>query len=211
MPDVSPEDILEFWFGTAPADEQELMAKIRRWFDGGEALDREVVTRFADAVAAAISGGLDDWAASPHGRLALVILLDQFTRNVFRGTPRMYAGDARAQALALEAFDDGPVDELGFVEQLFLSLPLLHSESRMHQEREWAIARALAAKVPPLFAPMSAMHLEQSAKYRGVIARFGRFPHRNALLGRASTPEEIAFLADWEAKAPPAGMPADLS
>jgi uncharacterized protein (DUF924 family) len=203
--DVSPEDVLEFWFGIAPADERGLMEKVRRWFHGGDALDREVVAGFADAVDAALGGRLDAWRSSPRGRLALVILLDQFTRSVFRGTPRVYAGDARAQQLVLEAFADGSAEELPFVEQLFLSLPLLHAESLVLQDREAQIATALAAKAPPLWKPMSAMHLEQSAKYRRVIERFGRFPHRNAILGRSSTPEEIEFLADWEAKAPPAG------
>jgi uncharacterized protein (DUF924 family) len=206
MRTVAPEDVLEFWFGTPPADESELMAKIRRWFQGGDTVDREVVERFADTVEAAVDGGLEAWASSPRGRLALVILLDQFTRNVFRDTPRMYAGDARAQELALAAFADRTADRLAFVEQLFLSLPLLHSESLAHQERGAEIAAALARQAPPLFEPMCAMHLEQSAKYRGVIERFGGFPHRNAVLGRPSTPEEIEFLADWDAKARPAGM-----
>jgi len=211
MPDVSPDHVVAFWFGAPPADADELATKTLRWFRGGEAFDREVIARFADVVTAAVEGGLDAWRSSPRGRLALVILLDQFTRNVFRGTPRMYAGDARAQALALEAFADGSVAALPFVEQLFLSLPLLHAESLALQERVGEIARALAPKVPAVFEPMAAMWLEQCAKYRGVIARFGRFPHRNAMLGRPSTPEEIAFLADWEAKAPPAGMPPDPS
>jgi uncharacterized protein (DUF924 family) len=209
MPNVSPEDVLELWFGTAPADERELMAKIRRWFQGGDELDRKIVTRFADAVNTAVDGGLDAWGSSPRGRLALVLLLDQFTRNVFRGTPRMYAGDARAQELAVEAFAGGDADELAFVEQLFLSLPLLHAESLALQDRAAEIARALAPKATSLWKSMSAMHLEQSAKYRGVIERFGRFPHRNAILGRSSTPEEIEFLADWEMKAPPSGAPFD--
>lgn len=211
MPDVLPEDVLEFWFGTTPADEAALMAKILRWFCGGDAFDRKVVARFAEAVEAAVGGGLTEWGSSPRGRLALVILLDQCTRNVLRGTPRMYAGDARAQALALEAFADGTAEELPFVEQLFLSLPVLHSESLAHHDREAKIARALAPTAPTLFEPMAAMWLEQSAKYRDVIARFGRLPHRNALLGRSSTPAELAFLADWEATQPPADMPSDPS
>ncbi len=206
MPEVSAEDVLAFWFGSAPRDEPELMAKIRRWFQGGDTVDREVVERFADAVTVAVEGGLAGWESTPRGRLALVILLDQFTRNVFRGTPRMCAGDARAQSLALAAFADGIADQLGFVEQLFLSAPLLHAEDLALQERETEIARAIAAKAPRLFQPMSAMLLEQSAKYRAVIERFGRFPHRNAVLGRVSTAEEVAFLADWEANAPPARM-----
>ena len=211
MSDVSSEDVLEFWFETAATDERAVAAKTLRWFRGGEAFDRQVVERFADAVETAVERGLGAWESSPRGRLALVILLDQLTRNVFRGTPRMYAGDARAQALALDAFADGSAAALPFVEQLFLALPLLHSESLAHHDREAEIAQAVAPTAPPLFRPMAAMWLEQIAKYRGVIARFGRFPHRNALLGRASTPGEIEFLADWDAKAPPEGMPSDSS
>jgi len=207
--DVSQQDVLEFWFGIAPADEQELMQKFRRWFHGGDALDREVVAGFAHAVDAALGGRLDAWSSRPRGQLALVILLDQFTRSVFRGTPRVYAGDERAQELALEAFGDGIAEKLPFVEQLFLSLPLLHAESLTLQDREAQIATALATMAPPLWKPMSAMLLEQSAKYRRVIERFGRFPHRNAVLGRSSTPEEIDFLVDWDVKAPPAGARLD--
>lgn len=206
---MTPDAVLGFWFGAPPADETELMAKNRRWFDGGDAMDREVNARFAGAVDAALDGRLDAWSATPHGRLALVILLDQFTRNVFRDTPRMYAGDARAQALAIEAFADGSADRLTFVEQIFLSLPLLHSERLDHHQRDGEIANAIATKASPFYQPLAAMRLEQSAKYRDVIARFGRFPHRNAVLGRPSTPAEVDFLADWEAKAPPSGMRSD--
>jgi uncharacterized protein (DUF924 family) len=207
MPDVSPEDVLAFWFGAPPTDEPQLMARIERWFRGSEAFDREVVARFAEAVRAAVDGRLDGWRETARGTLALVILLDQFTRNVFRDRPEMYAGDARAQEIALEAFDDRTADELGYVEQLFLSMPLLHAEDLALQERSVEIVRTLAPSAPPLFAAMAAMHLEQSTKYRAVIARFGRFPHRNALLGRAATSDEMAFLADWDSKQPPAGMP----
>jgi uncharacterized protein (DUF924 family) len=191
---VTPEVVLDFWFGTPPADEAALMAKTRRWFEGGYAMDREVNARFAAAVEDALEGRLDSWSATPRGRLALVILLDQFTRNVFRDAPRMYAGDAHAQALAIEAFTDGSADRLTFVEQLFLSLPLLHSERLDHHERDGEIANGIATKASPLYQPLAAMRLEQSAKYRDVIARFGRFPHRNAVLGRITTPEEQAWL-----------------
>lgn len=202
---VSPDEVLEFWFGAPATDQPQLMAKVKRWFQGGPEMDREVIDRFGASVEAAMRGELDAWAETPRGRLALVLLLDQFTRNVFRGQARMYAGDAHAQALALEAFDGGSAKELAFVEQLFLSMPLLHSEDLEHQRRERAIALELAANAPEPYPAMCRMHLEQTAKYTGVIERFGRFPHRNEILGRASTPEEIAFLADWAEKAPPSG------
>ena len=207
MPTTSPEEILEFWFGHPAAEEHELMAHIVRWFRGGDGFDREVVRRFALAVEVAVRGGFEGWQSTARGRLALVILLDQLTRNVHRGSPLTFAGDARAQALALEGFADGSASGLDFVEQVFLSLPLLHSESLAHQEREAEIAKSIVAQAPPLYAPMAAMLLEQSAKFLAVVRRFGRFPHRNALLGRMSRPEEIAFLLDWDARRPPAGMP----
>lgn len=205
MPLPTPADVLDFWFGEPPTDEPTLLAKVSRWFHGGPDLDREIVARFGAAVEAAVEGRLDAWAAQPPGRLASVLLLDQLTRNVFRGSPRMYAGDGRAQALALQAFDDGSAGTLAWVERLFLSLPLLHAEDAALLRRSAAIARALALDVPPPYAPMSAMYLEQAAKYGDVMARFGRFPHRNTLLGRVSTPEEREFLTHWDAIKAPAG------
>lgn len=207
MSTTSIDEVLAFWFGAPPANEHDLMANVVRWFRGGDTVDRDVVRRFAEAVEVAVRGGFESWPATPRGRLALVILLDQLTRNVHRGSPQAFAGDARAQTLALGAFDDGSAEELTFVEQLFLSLPLLHSEHLAHQEREATIAHAIAVRAPSLYAPMAAMLLEQSGKFVTVVRRFGRFPHRNAILGRTSTPEELAFLGDWDAKRPPAGMP----
>jgi uncharacterized protein (DUF924 family) len=206
MPIASPEDILAFWFEDPPSDLEALMAKARRWFQGGEAVDREVIMRYGSTVAAAVKGELDAWSAHPRSRLALVIVLDQFTRNVFRGTPLTYAGDARAQDLALRSFTDGTAEQLAFIEQLFLSMPLLHAESLYLQRRVSEIAKQLAASAPDVYRPMTPMHLEQTAKYRGIIERFGRFPHRNEILGRESTPEERAFLVDWAKNAPPAAM-----
>jgi uncharacterized protein (DUF924 family) len=201
----SPEEVLRFWFGEPLVEPGELQGRIDRWFQGGTEVDREIVQRFAGAVEVAVAGGLEEWRPSPRGRLALVLLLDQFTRNVFRDSPRMYAGDARAQTLALESFDDGSARALAWVERLFLSLPLLHAEDLALQKREGEIAAALAAEVPALYRPMAPMLLEQSGKYTHILERFGRFPHRNAILGRVSTAEEMAFLSDWLEKAPPSG------
>jgi uncharacterized protein (DUF924 family) len=200
-------EVLEFWFGEPATDEAGIMAKVGRWFRGGPAMDAEVREKFGAVVEAALAGELDDWAASPRGRLALVLVLDQFTRNVFRNDPRTHAGDPKAQDLAVEALDRGMDAELAFVERLFLTMPLVHAEDLALQRRAAAYAQALAPITPPLYAKMAAMHLEQTAKYEGVIARFSRFPHRNALLGRESTPEESAFLADWADRAPPKGAP----
>jgi uncharacterized protein (DUF924 family) len=204
---MSPDEVLAFWFGEPPEDEADLLSKAVRWFRGGPELDREVTARFGGAVEVAVAGGLTEWEAEPRETLALVLLLDQLTRNVFRNSPRMFDGDARAQRLALAAFADGSAQQLRWVERLFLSLPLLHSESLALHERDLEIAKSLAAEARLPWTAMSPMRLEQSGKYLDVVRRFGRFPHRNALLARASTPEEVEFLADWEAKRPPAGMP----
>jgi uncharacterized protein (DUF924 family) len=182
------------------------MASVRRWFAGGADLDREIAGRFGATLEAALAGSLDSWAATPRGRLALVIVLDQFSRSALRDRARMYAGDARAQRLALEAFDAGLDRGLDYRERLFLSMPLLHSEDAALHERLADIAASLAADAPAVYAPMLAMHAEQVAKYREVIRRFGRFPHRNALLGRVSSAEELEFLEDWESRAAPGGM-----
>lgn len=184
------------------------MARVRRWFLGGPALDAEITERFGAAVEAAVEGGLESWMTTPRGRLALVIVLDQLTRNVFRDQRRMYAGDARAQRIAEDSFSDGTAEKLELIERLFLSMPLLHAEDLALQDRLASLTDTFEAEAPPLYRPMVAMHREQSSKFRAVIARFGRFPHRNQVLGRDTTPEEAEFLVDWRKKGPPKGAPA---
>jgi uncharacterized protein (DUF924 family) len=183
------------------------MAKTVRWFRGGPELDREVNERFKDAIEAAARGELDGWAKEATGALAIVILLDQLTRNLYRDDPRMYAADARAQRLAVDTFARGVDADLPYEQALFLAMPLLHAEDLALQQRGGEIAGSLSRRAPPHFAQVAAMHREQCAKYTGVIARFGRFPHRNQLLGRASTPEEEAFLMGWNERAPPRDFP----
>lgn len=198
--------VLEFWFGSGTESPEEMMALGRRWFSGGAAFDQEVTQRFGSVVEAALRGELDDWAQTPRGRVALVIVLDQFTRHVFRGDPRSYAGDERAQRLALEAFDRGLDQGLSFFEKAFLAMPLLHAEDLNVQNRLAAILEGFGADVPPAYVGMYEAQVEQSEKYREIIRRFGRFPHRNEILGRASTAEELDFLRDWPEKMPPRGV-----
>ncbi len=204
---ASPEDVLGFWFGAPATSEAELMNKVRRWFAGGAALDTEVKARFGTTVEAALSGKLDAWSETPRGRLALVLVLDQFTRNMFRGDPRTHEGDRKAQRLSLEAFENGAENELSHLETMFLSMPFAHAEDVSLSKRGAEIARRLAAAAPPELAKISAMHVEQAHKFVDVITRFGRFPHRNELLGRDSNAEEQAFLVDWATKGPPKDAP----
>ena len=198
------DEVLAYWFGAPATTEAEIMTQVRRWFSGGD-MDAEVRERFGETVEAALAGELDGWADEPRGRLALVILLDQLTRNTLRDDPGMYAGDGKAQRLALDAFDRGLDARLAWVERLFLSMPLLHSEDPGLLRRAGEIARAMAAEAQPPYDRMSAMHLEQTAKYLGIVERFGRFPHRNAILGRTSTAEEEDFMRTWAERGPPRG------
>jgi uncharacterized protein (DUF924 family)/glutathione S-transferase len=204
---ASPDQVLEFWFGAPATTETEMMTKAQRWFAGGKAMDDEVKARFADTVEAAVSGKLDAWTATTRGRLALILVLDQLTRHALRGKAWAFAGDPKAQQLATEAFDAGLDETLSTPERLFLSMPLLHSENTAHLQRCAELARRIARSAPALLAKGSAMHIEQADKYLAIVTRFGRFPHRNAVLGRVSTAEEEAFLVDWAEKAAPRGAP----
>jgi uncharacterized protein (DUF924 family) len=205
---TTPEAVLDYWFGSPPQTEEELAQHVVRWFSGTPEVDAEITARFGSSVEAAVRGELAEWELTPRGTLALVLLLDQMTRNVFRNTPRMYAGDERARALTRRAFEDGTAKQLNYAERLFLSMPLLHSEELADQRRLAGLIDEIERDMPPLYAGMAPMHREQSAKYTDVIERFGRFPHRNELSGRKSSDAELEFLKDWAQKAPPAGYQA---
>jgi len=177
-------EILAFWFGPSPHAARDA------WFRKDAAFDAEIGSRFGRAVGAALDGAFADWAATPHATLARVLLLDQFTRNMFRDTPQAFAGDAQALAMATAAIDGGQDRGLDRYERWFLYMPFEHAENLAAQERSLALFGALAAETgdPGL--------LEWAGKHAVIVRRFGRYPHRNAILGRASTPEEIAFLKE---------------
>jgi uncharacterized protein (DUF924 family) len=171
------DDILDFWFGPDPVERPE-------WFRADAAFDREIAERFGLLIELALAGQLDDWAGTPRGALARLIVLDQFTRNACRGTPRAFAGDRQALAGARRMVRERQDEALPDLQRTFVYLPFEHAED-IDAQRE-----ALR-----LFARLGAGDAGQWAqKHHDVIQRFGRFPHRNAILGRASTPEEIEFL-----------------
>jgi len=194
------DEVLGFWFGAGATDVETYERQMRRWFMDGPALDAEIRDRFGALVERALAGELDDWASTIRGRLALILVLDQLTRSLFRGDPRTYAGDAKAQALAAEAFAAGLDRELGIEERHFLMMPFVHAEDLGLQERAVALIDALAAEAPAWRQPVLAIAQQVAHEYRDIITRFGRFPHRNALLGRRSTRDEEEFLVDWEAR-----------
>ena len=180
------EEILEFWFGR-PGTAAYGSAR-KEWFRKDPAFDAAIRERFGSAIETALGGGFADWSA-PRGRLARVVLLDQFTRNAFRETPRAFAGDALALALAEETIASGADAMLVPVERWFVYLPYVHAESQAAQERAVSLYRRLRDETG-LDEP-----LVWAERHAEVIRLFGRFPHRNAILGRESTPEEAAFLA----------------
>lgn len=180
--------VLEFWFG--PLGHPERGSPRKAWFEKNEAFDAEIRRRFASVVEEAANGHLDDLAASPDGALTLCILLDQFPRNLFRGQAQAFAYDPKARSVAVAAIERGFDLLLAPVERVFLYLPFEHSEDLRDQQR----AVALFQSQPRV--PGRDVQLDYAVRHRDVIARFGRFPHRNAALGRPSTPEELAFLQE---------------
>jgi len=190
------ETILDFWFGTAGDDAVVAKDQAALWWSKNETHDDEIRRRFEDDVRAAAHGELDPWAATARGRLALIILLDQFPRNIYRETAQAFAYDERALVLTLEGLERGTDRELRPIERVFFYLPLEHSESLAHQERSVECFGALLASVPAERENTFKEYMDFAIRHRDIIARFGRFPHRNEILERASTAEELAFLAE---------------
>ncbi len=197
---VDPEQVLEFWFADL-GDTSDLDAphpKKDLWFEKSDEVDREIHTTFGDAIAAAIAGRLGAWTITPRGNLAHVILIDQFCRNCFRGEPRAFEHDPSALRLSLMAEARGDEDQLSILESQFLFLPLMHSEdAQIHREHAQPRFEHLVER-SRRDAPAQEGYFENVLRFqhrhREIIERFGRYPHRNATLGRESTPEEVAFL-----------------
>jgi uncharacterized protein (DUF924 family) len=179
--------ILDFWLGLPGSPERG--AERDAWFRKDAAFDNVIRQRFGDAINAAVAGGYGEWCSTAGGALARVLLLDQFTRNIFRDTPRAFAGDARALATAEDAVGRGFDRELEPYGRWFLYMPFEHAEDVAAQRRSLKLFGALGEEMN------DASPLLWAQKHADVIFRFGRFPHRNAILGRVSTPEEVAFLA----------------
>ena len=172
-----PAEIVDFWFRQTPADKH---------FKKDVGFDQEIRDRFADTYRAAAAGALDHWMATPEGCLALVIVLDQFPRNMFRDSPEAFATDAKAVAVADHAIAQGFDQGRGSRQRVFLYLPYQHSENVDHQRRSVELAARLDGE---------SKSLGYAERHRETIARFGRFPHRNAVLGRETSPEEAEFLS----------------
>ncbi len=193
--DARARELLDFWFGPHADDAEAARAQAGLWWGHAETTDADVRRRFGDLIGPARAGDLDGWAATPRGRLALVLLLDQVPRNVHRGTPDAFAGDSHALALTRGGLRGGDLEHLRPVERVFLLMPLEHAEDLACQEECVERMQALAEAVPEAWREPFEMFADYAVRHRDVIARFGRFPHRNAILGRPSTPEELEFLS----------------
>jgi len=185
---MDAQEVRDFWFG-APGSESAGQPH-REWFVKSEAFDEQIRQRFGATIDIAVAGGLREWdAQGPEGTLARILVLDQFTRNAYRNTPQSFAGDALALTAARQLVDSGAHRALAPLQRAFVYMPFEHAEDAFMQERAVELFTVLAAEHPGFDEMVDYAH-----RHRGVIARFGRFPHRNEILGRASTQEEIDFL-----------------
>jgi uncharacterized protein (DUF924 family) len=195
MHSEDPEDILRFWFSDlSGADHARMVRQFEWWFRGGA--DSAIAERFALLLERATRGELDHWSNGPRTRLALIVILDQFSRSLYRDTARAFAQDPKALALALEGLEIGHYAALYTPwEKTFFLLPLGHSEELYHLDRAVALAEQLAEDAPSDLRRILEHSASQARGHRDVIARFGRHPHRNAVLGRRSTADELDYLA----------------
>ncbi len=182
---TTPQEVLDFWFGL-PAT----TVALPQWFRKDSAFDAQIAQRFAPTVAQALVGGLDAWQNTPAGTVALVVVLDQFTRNTRRNTPGAFAGDARALRIVQAMVARGDDRQLDCWQRSFVYLPFEHAEDLAAQAQALKLFAALAAEYPQTADPH-----RWAVKHAEIIERFGRYPHRNLVLGRVSTPQELLFLA----------------
>lgn len=197
--DDSKEELLSFWFGQLDGYADLDASKQRLWWNGGQDVDEEIRSRFGSTVEAALSGQLDHWKETARGSLALVLLLDQFTRNVGRGTPDAFAGDERALAVCQHARSTGQDRELRLIERGFLYMPMMHAEDRRMAEACKAcfaeLSNEVSQRAPEGFPDFN----KHAIQHADIVLRFGRYPHRNEILERTSTQEEHRFMAEGAA------------
>ena len=202
--DYQAEDVLRFWFPRLPSgDPAAMVRQWERWFRGG--MDADIIKHFSPLLEQATRGELDTWSREPRSRLALIIVLDQFSRTIHRGTAEAFAQDPKACALALEGIDIGHYAALETpAEKTFYLLPLGHTEQSepsshlTNLDLAVKLADELVKQVPQEYRALLEFSAAQARRHRDVIARFGRHPHRNEVLGRQSTPEELEYLASGQ-------------
>jgi len=189
-------ELLEVWFGGEEDDAKVGESRSNLWWGKSSETDEMLSARFGQAASAAAAGTLDHWTGSPKGRLALILLLDQLSRVIHRGQPGAFAQDEKARQIANRGLVSGADRLLRPIERVFFYLPFEHSEDRADQQQSLELFKALASEVPNEWKETFDSYLDFAVRHKRIIDRFGRFPHRNTILGRESTPEEIEFLKE---------------
>jgi len=187
--------VLDFWFCDSELDSPQLDSRMDRWFGANDELDEQIRQEFGELIEMASSDQLDTWTQTPQGRLALIILLDQFRRNIYRGTVDAYTHDKKALRFAIEGTMAGDHKQLSSVQRMFFFMPLQHAESLKIQEKSVSIFNALARAVPGTLHETFLAAAQFAELHRDIVAEFGRFPHRNAVLGRPNSSSETDYLS----------------
>ena len=190
------EDVLDFWFGELNDLGCSSPEHRKRWWTKSDAFDEAIKSHFLGDYEAIVAGERDAWRSTARGALAYIITLDQFSRNMFRGTPEMFAADELAREVCLEGLDAGFDAELSFDERVFFYLPLEHSEEMVDHRRCLELFEGLVDDAPEPLEADAKNYLEFAKSHEAIVERFGRYPHRNQILGRASTPDETEFLQE---------------
>ncbi len=193
---AQPEEVLAFWFGDACSSPEVAKTRQHFWYVPNSDTDQQIWELYADVVSDAANGFYDYWQETPQGRLALIILFDQFPRNMYRGTSEVYRYDAKALQLAGQGITVGHLNGLSLPEQTFFLMPYQHSEDIAVQRVGVDLLRALVAEAPPEWQAFANEALSYAIRHHDIVAEYGRFPHRNSLLGRNSTEAEAQFLAE---------------
>ncbi|MEM7540734.1 MAG: DUF924 family protein [Pseudomonadota bacterium] len=191
----TPESVLDFWFADATNDPKTFEQRNDLWFNGGAKFDKEIRSRFSGLFTQAQNGELRTWKLSPEGTLALIIMFDQFPRNIFRGDERSFAYDLRAQALARDGVASGIDQELAAAYRVFFYMPFMHAEDLEAQQLSIRCFEKQLEDAALEWQPIMAKHLDFAKSHFEEIRQFGRFPHRNAVLGRTSTSAESRWLS----------------
>lgn len=189
------EAILKFWFKEQQLSAPQIDGRMDVWFGGDAVFDEEITRTFSQDVDDASAGRLDHWAGNPHGRLALILLLDQFRRNIYRNKAEAFEKDPVALKLCVEGAMEKKDQGLSPIERVFFYMPLQHAESRKVQEKSCEIYNKLADAVSPTYRETFETVAQFAELHADIVRQYGRFPHRNAILGRKNTPEEDAYLA----------------
>jgi len=191
---MTPENVLKFWFGDLEETPAYFEFRNRMWFQGGAAVDFEIKRNFEPLLNKLIKGKYEDWRHQPEGRLAMILVLDQFSRNIFRESPKAFAQDPEALRLTAEGIALHMDQRLSLIQRIFFYLPLEHSEDLKNQASSVRHYQELHELAPAKLKKGFAETLDYAVRHQKIIERFGRFPHRNRVLQRESTPEEIEFL-----------------